>query len=154
MPAGALLVTGRKSAVVDPVVRSTSGYDLIDDDALKSLIKQLFPLSDVVTPNIPEAERITGMKIENEIDIRQAAKLMQDFGAKAVIIKGGHLPEPIDVLSRRTVDAAAVVDEFPGKRFAGKAVHGTGCAFASATLFCTGGMLPTIDDCCFSFGIT
>src|SRR5215203_2633316 len=78
--------------VVDPVVRSTSGFVLIDDAALKSLIEKLFPLSTVVTPNIPEAERITKMKIETPEDIRKAAKIMQTFGAKNVLIKGGHLP--------------------------------------------------------------
>jgi hydroxymethylpyrimidine/phosphomethylpyrimidine kinase len=78
--------------VVDPVVRSTSGFDLIDDTALIALIEKLFPLSTVVTPNIPEAERIARMKIENLEDIRKAAKIMQSFGAKNVLIKGGHLP--------------------------------------------------------------
>ncbi|HEY8561992.1 MAG TPA: hydroxymethylpyrimidine/phosphomethylpyrimidine kinase [Pyrinomonadaceae bacterium] len=78
--------------VVDPVVRSTSGFDLIDDAALKVLIEKLFPLSTVVTPNIPEAERIARMKIESPGDIRKAAKIMQSAGAKNVLIKGGHLP--------------------------------------------------------------
>lgn len=78
--------------VVDPVVRSTSGFDLIDDAALRSLIEKLFPLSTIITPNIPEAERIAGMKIENAADIRRAARLMQTFGARNVLIKGGHLP--------------------------------------------------------------
>src|SRR6185369_13595261 len=75
-----------KNFVVDPVVRSTSGFDLIDDDALKILIEKLFPLATVITPNIPEAERITGMKIENLEDIREAAKIMKSFGAKNVLI--------------------------------------------------------------------
>lgn len=78
--------------VVDPVVRSTSGFDLIDDEALEALIEKLFPLSTVITPNIPEAERIARMKIENVQDIRRAAEIMQNYGAKAVLIKGGHLP--------------------------------------------------------------
>ncbi len=81
-----------KNFVVDPVVRSTSGFDLIDDDALKSLIEKLFPLSTIITPNIPEAERIAQMKIEKIDDIRKAAKIMQSFGARNVLIKGGHLP--------------------------------------------------------------
>jgi len=81
-----------KNFVVDPVVRSTSGFDLIDDAALKVLIEKLFPLSIVITPNIPEAERISRMKIESVEDIRKAAKIMQSFGAKNVLIKGGHMP--------------------------------------------------------------
>ena len=81
-----------KNFVVDPVVRSTSGFDLITDAALKVLIEKLFPLSTVITPNIPEAERITRMKIENVAGIRKAARLMQSYGAKNVLIKGGHMP--------------------------------------------------------------
>ncbi len=80
-----------KNFIVDPVVRSTSGFDLIDDAALKSLIEKLFPLSDLITPNIPEAERIAQMKIENAEDIKKAAKIMQNLGAKNVLIKGGHI---------------------------------------------------------------
>jgi len=82
-----------KNLVVDPVVRSTSGYDLIDDEALRSLIESLFPLAVLVTPNLPEAERISGFKIENEADIAQAARIMRNFGAKNVLIKGGHFFE-------------------------------------------------------------
>ena len=82
-----------KNLVVDPVVRSTSGYDLIDDEALRSLIENLFPLAVLVTPNLPEAERISGFKIENEADIAQAARIMRNFGAKNVLIKGGHFFE-------------------------------------------------------------
>ena len=78
--------------VVDPVVRSTSGFDLIDDAALKILIEKLFPLATVITPNIPEAERITNTKIETVEDIRRAARIMQSQGAKNVLIKGGHMP--------------------------------------------------------------
>lgn len=80
-----------KNFVVDPVVRSTSGFDLIDDAALKILIEKLFPLADLITPNIPEAERIAGIRIKSENDLRKAARIMQRFGAKNVLIKGGHL---------------------------------------------------------------
>ena len=80
-----------KNFVVDPVVRSTSGFDLIDDAALKVLIEKLFPLADLITPNIPEAERIAGIKIESENDLEKAARIMQSFGAKNVLIKGGHI---------------------------------------------------------------
>ncbi|MDQ6786493.1 MAG: hydroxymethylpyrimidine/phosphomethylpyrimidine kinase [Acidobacteriota bacterium] len=79
-----------KNLVVDPVIRSTSGFDLIDDGALRALIETLFPLADIVTPNLPEAEKIAQIKIENEADIERAARIMQAFGAKNVLIKGGH----------------------------------------------------------------
>src|SRR6185436_13888489 len=65
--------------VVDPVVRSTSGFDLIDGDALRSLIEFLFPLSDLITPNRPEAERISGIAIESLDDVEAAAKMMQSM---------------------------------------------------------------------------
>ncbi|MDQ3321413.1 MAG: hydroxymethylpyrimidine/phosphomethylpyrimidine kinase [Acidobacteriota bacterium] len=81
-----------KNLVVDPVIRSTSGFDLIDDAALRSLIEKLFPLAEIVTPNLPEAERITRMKIKSESDIETAARIIQSLGAKNVLIKGGHNP--------------------------------------------------------------
>lgn len=82
-----------KNFVVDPVVRSTSGFDLIDDAALKVLIEKLFPLSNLITPNLPEAERIAGIKIESEDDLEKAARIMRGFGARNVLIKGGHFYE-------------------------------------------------------------
>lgn len=131
--------------VVDPVVRSTSGFDLIDDEALESLIKNLFPVADVITPNIPEAERITRMQIKNAADIQDAAKRMQDFGAKSVIIKGGHLPvlenelresqkpkSEIVKIARDFLFVGDKVFEFSAEFIETNATHGTGCAFASA----------------------
>src|ERR1044072_6486240 len=79
--------------VVDPVVRSTSGYDLIDDAALRALTEKLLPLARVLTPNIPEAQRITGLRIKEEEGMKQAARLMREMGARAVLVKGGHLKE-------------------------------------------------------------
>jgi hydroxymethylpyrimidine kinase/phosphomethylpyrimidine kinase len=77
------LETELPAPVVDPVIRSTSGYDLIDDDALSALVKKLMPLARVVTPNIPEAERITGLVIEDEEGMRRAAHVLREMGARA-----------------------------------------------------------------------
>ena len=131
-----------KNLVVDPVVRSTSGYDLIDDDALRVLIEKLFPLSEIVTPNLPEAERITKMKIENETDIEKAAKIMQNCGAKNVLIKGGHsiLNSGFWILEsgekrKSARDFLFVGDEkyiFDAEFIETDATHGTGCALAAA----------------------
>ena len=129
--------------VVDPVVRSTSGFDLIDDDALKSLIEHLFPLSTVVTPNIPEAERITQMKIESVEDLKKAAKIMQSFGAKNVLIKGGHLTicdlgfgiADLADKNRQATDFLFMGDEefrFSADFIETTATHGTGCTLAAA----------------------
>jgi len=146
-----------KNFVVDPVVRSTSGFDLIDDAALKALIEKLFPLSTVITPNIPEAERITELKIESPRDIRKAAVIMQSLGARNVLIKGGHLPIsdfglPILDLeydeakkesnddkgvteNPQSVDFLFMGDEeftFSADFIETTATHGTGCTFAAA----------------------
>ncbi|MDQ3180796.1 MAG: bifunctional hydroxymethylpyrimidine kinase/phosphomethylpyrimidine kinase [Acidobacteriota bacterium] len=136
-----------KNFVVDPVVRSTSGFDLIDDEALKVLIKKLFPLADIVTPNLPEAERIAQMKIENEADIEQAAKIMQSYGAKNVLIKGGHFEvkskrakvkskdQILKTEYRKARDFLFIGDDlhiFEAEWIETTATHGTGCTLAAA----------------------
>jgi hydroxymethylpyrimidine kinase/phosphomethylpyrimidine kinase len=120
--------------VVDPVVRSTSGFDLIDDEALKSLTQQLFPLSSIITPNIPEAERIAAMKIKNESDIEKAARKIQDLGAKNVLIKGGHFDKQKSK-SKRAKDflfLGEFLHIFEAEFYETTATHGTGCTLAAA----------------------
>lgn len=114
--------------VVDPVVRSTSGYDLIDDEALRALLKELLPLARVITPNIPEAERITGLRITDEDGMREAARIMREMGARAVLVKGGHLEkEAVDLL-----DDGASLQTFRAERIETTATHGTGCTLSAA----------------------
>lgn len=125
---------GLKNTVVDPVVRSTSGFDLIDDEALSSLIDELFPLADLVTPNIPEAERIVRMQITCSDDIRNAAKLMLSKGAKNVLIKGGHLLSA-ELGDRKATDYLFIGEEqhvFESEFIYTSATHGTGCTLAAA----------------------
>ena len=127
-----------KNFVVDPVVRSTSGFDLIDDDALKSLIERLFPISDIITPNIPEAERISGIKIGKETDFDKAARIIQSFGAKNVLIKGGHFAEGKrekgkgKSLSKDYLFMGDELHIFEGEFYETTATHGTGCTLAAA----------------------
>ncbi len=83
--------TSLPAPVVDPVMRATSGADLINDDAVSCLVADLFPLALVVTPNIPEAERLTGFTITDESGMRKAARIIREMGARAVLVKGGHL---------------------------------------------------------------
>lgn len=119
--------------VVDPVVRSTSGFDLIDDAALRSLIDVLFPLSHLVTPNKAEAERISGISIDSPDDIKDAAKTMRSMGAKNILIKGGHLTG--DASSRKAADHLFIGDTlhvFEGDYIETTATHGTGCTLAAA----------------------
>lgn len=132
----ARLVQRMKGArfVVDPVVRSTSGFDLIDDAALRSLIDVLFPLSDLVTPNKPEAERISGIAIESIADIKSAAAQMQSVGARNVLIKGGHF-ESESSGERKVSDYLFIGDDMHALEAAyvdTTATHGTGCVLAAA----------------------
>src|SRR5215216_1750891 len=76
--------------VVDPVVVATSGDVLIHDEAFQILKTKLFPLARIVTPNIPEAEKLAGFSIRSEVDLRHAAQAIQSLGARAVLVKGGH----------------------------------------------------------------
>lgn len=120
--------TSLPAPVVDPVVRSTSGFDLIDDEALRSLVRELLPLARIVTPNIPEAERITGLRIKGEGEMMQAARLMRDMGARAVLVKGGHLEtEALDLL-----DDEGCIQTFRAERIETTSTHGTGCTLAAA----------------------
>jgi hydroxymethylpyrimidine kinase/phosphomethylpyrimidine kinase len=115
--------------VVDPVIRSTSGYDLIDKQASRSLIEKLFPLASLVTPNRVEAEIITGIRIENAEAMTKAAHAIRDLGARAVLIKGG------DAEGERATDL--LVDAsgefvYSAERIDSRNTHGTGCALSSA----------------------
>jgi hydroxymethylpyrimidine kinase/phosphomethylpyrimidine kinase len=119
--------------VVDPVVRSTSGYDLIDDDALDALRRELLPLARVVTPNAPEAERITGLKVADTEGMVRAARAMREMGARAVLVKGGHFdgPNAVDAL-----DESGEITYFTGPRIQTTSTHGTGCTLAAAVAAC------------------
>lgn len=134
--------------VVDPVVRSTSGYDLIDDTALRVLCEELLPLARVVTPNIAEAERITGIEIKDESDMRRAAELMREqMGARAVLVKGGDARKS-EVAGQRAqeeyrfaidvLDNEGAVSVFRARRIVTNATHGTGCTLAAAIAACLG----------------
>jgi hydroxymethylpyrimidine kinase/phosphomethylpyrimidine kinase len=138
--------------VVDPVVRSTSGYDLIDDEALAALVTELMPLALVVTPNIPEAERITGLKIEDEDGMHRAARRIREMGARAVLVKGGHLKEKAEGgrqkaevrLNENAPTALDLLDDegrvtlFRGEWIETTSTHGTGCTLSAAIAACMG----------------
>jgi hydroxymethylpyrimidine/phosphomethylpyrimidine kinase len=115
--------------VVDPVMRSTSGDLLSDDDVLEATRERLLPLAFVVTPNIPEAERLAGLSIASDADRREAARIIRDFGANAVIITGGH---DRSATIRDLLYDGSQFSEFCVERVAGAHTHGTGCTFAAA----------------------
>ena len=115
--------------VLDPVVASTSGAPLLDDEGMRALSVALLPLVRVVTPNISEAEALSGRRIESPDDARDAARRIHQLGAESVIITGGHAegPDVVDLL----FDGRAF-HEFRVARVDAPQVHGTGCTFASA----------------------
>ena len=119
---------GAKHIVVDPVMVATSGSKLLRDDAVQALTEKLLPMAEVVTPNIPEAEILSGMKIENEEDMLKAAeKIGREHGC-AVLLKGGHSVNDANDLLYSDGECRW----FEGKRIDNPNTHGTGCTLSSA----------------------
>jgi hydroxymethylpyrimidine/phosphomethylpyrimidine kinase len=117
-----------ENLVVDPVMVATGGERLLEADAIEVLVSRLFPLALVITPNLPEAEVLTGMRIESPKDIKRAAVKLGELGPGYVIVKGGHLGgEPVDLLYD-----GSNFREYVGIRHQTPHTHGTGCTFASA----------------------
>ena len=117
--------------VVDPVVVATSGDVLIDDEAFQILKTKLFPLARVVTPNIPEAEKLTGMSILSESDMRRAAEAIRALGARAVLVKGGHRNVRGDALDILLDEDGTFID-FRSEYLDVGEVHGSGCTLSAA----------------------
>ncbi len=114
--------------VVDPVMVATSGAALLHPEAVESLRTLLFPLAEVLTPNIPEAEVLTGRRIKTLDDMRVAAHALYALGPRHVVIKGGHrIAEPIDVYY-----AGSRYVELHAERIVTRHTHGTGCTFSAA----------------------
>jgi hydroxymethylpyrimidine kinase/phosphomethylpyrimidine kinase len=125
--------TALPAPVVDPVIRSTSGYDLIDAAALDALKHELLPLARLVTPNLPEAEALTGLEINDEQGMVSAARALLEAGARAVLVKGGHLSgAAVDVL----LDESGEVETFVAERVETASTHGTGCTLSAAIAAC------------------
>jgi len=127
--AAAVTALDLPNVVVDPVMVSKSGDALLEDEAVTALRGLLLPRARVVTPNIPEAEALTGRAIRSLDDVRDAARRLADLGPAAVVVKGGHLPGPdlVDILFEH-----GQIHEFRGTRVDSRSTHGTGCTFASA----------------------
>ena len=114
--------------VLDPVIRSTSGFELVNEDALKAIIQRLFPLVSIVTPNAAEAGLITGLSVHDQTEMEQAARAMIALGASSVLVTGGDLGGGFatDLL----VDDGVVA--YTRERVVSAQTHGTGCTFSSA----------------------
>ena len=120
---------GAKHIVVDPVMVATSGAKLLRDDAIDTLKRELLPLAEVVTPNIPEAEILSGMSISGAADMETAAKKISAEYGCAVLCKGGHDTNDANDLLCHT---DGTTRWFMGRRIANPNTHGTGCTLSSA----------------------
>ena len=119
---------GAKHIVVDPVMVATSGSKLLRDDAVQALTEKLLPMAEVVTPNIPEAEILSGMKITDAAGMEAAAKLISEKYHCAVLCKGGHqMNDANDLLYKDNG-----YEWFNGRRIDNPNTHGTGCTLSSA----------------------
>lgn len=119
---------GVTTLVVDPVMVAKSGDSLLRQEAVAALVARLVPLAAVVTPNIPEAETLTGKRIDTDVDMRRAAEQIVAMGAGSVVVKGGHRKGPATDLF---YDGSRF-QEFSAPRFDTLNTHGTGCTFAAA----------------------
>jgi hydroxymethylpyrimidine/phosphomethylpyrimidine kinase len=133
--------------VLDPILKSSSGADLLDAAGTKLMIDRLLPLVDVVTPNVDEAAAITGLKVTDVDEMKAAAIQLHEMGASAVVITGGHLEKAIDLLSftswrelkpgegkteEQVIEPGIEQEIFKAERQRSNSTHGTGCAFATA----------------------
>ena len=117
--------------VLDPILKSSSGADLLDTAGTRLMIERLIPVADVVTPNVDEAAAMTGLKVRDLDEMRAACAKLHELGAPAVVITGGHLDKAIDLLSFTTKHGVEQ-EVFKADRQRSNSTHGTGCAFATA----------------------
>jgi hydroxymethylpyrimidine/phosphomethylpyrimidine kinase len=119
--------------VLDPVLKSSSGADLLDEAGTRILIERLLPLAEVVTPNLDEASLLAGMPVTNLDQMRLAASRLHSLGAVNVVVTGGHLEQDkaVDLLSFAT-GRGLETEIFKAGRQRSSSTHGTGCAFATA----------------------
>jgi hydroxymethylpyrimidine/phosphomethylpyrimidine kinase len=120
-----------RNVVLDPVLRSSSGAELLDSDGVGMLIERLIPLAAVITPNVDEAAALTGSKVANVEEMGAAARRLHEMGAAAVVVTGGHLEKAIDLLSF-TSTRGIQQELFKTDKLKSSNTHGTGCAFSTS----------------------
>lgn len=118
-----------RHVVLDPVLKSSSGADLISKDGLQILKARLLSMASVITPNIDEAAMLTGLRVSNVEEMGVAALRLRQSGARNVIITGGHLDSPTDLISADSSKGAVTL---VGTKIVSSSTHGTGCAFSTA----------------------
>jgi hydroxymethylpyrimidine kinase/phosphomethylpyrimidine kinase len=137
--------TEMPAPVIDPVLRSSSGHELMEPEATEAWLTKLMPMACLITPNIPEAETLTGRHIANESDMRAAANKLREMGARAVLIKGGHLEQRSEIRGQRSeqpganepqaidlLDDDGAVTVFRSEWIDAPPVRGTGCMLSAA----------------------
>ncbi len=117
--------------VLDPVIRASSGAELLDVKGIERLSRRLLPMATVVTPNIDEAAALTGRPVTNLAEMKAAACQLHQMGARGVVVTGGHLERAVDLLSM-VGESGTEQSEFSSERQRTTSTHGTGCAFAAA----------------------
>jgi len=117
-----------RNLVVDPVMVAKSGHVLLKPDARRKLVERLFPLARVITPNVPEAGELAGLRVDSIESMKEAARRLADLGPEVIVIKGGHLDgPPVDLI----FDGHKFFS-LSGKRVVTRNTHGTGCTFSAA----------------------
>ena len=128
--------------VLDPVLASSAGQPLLADDAVAVMVRELLPLAELVTPNIPEAERLAGCRIHTLADVRRAADVILQYGCRAVLVKGGHLASAPATDLLASAEGERV---FEGEVIPAAAARGTGCAYSAAIAANRAQGLPLIE---------
>lgn len=118
--------------VVDPVLKSSSGAELLEAIGVKVMREKLLSLATVITPNVDEAASLTGLPVRTPEEMKAAAAKLHSMGARNVVITGGHLDKAIDLLSFSNSRGIVEQELFKAERQRSKSTHGTGCAFSSA----------------------
>ncbi len=121
----------RTNVVLDPILRASSGAELLDKRGEEVLRERLIRLADVITPNMDEAGALAQMAVHDLAGMRRGAERLHELGARAVVVTGGHLKQPVDLLSL-LVRGKVQQTEFKVKRVDSRCTHGTGCSFATA----------------------
>ena len=120
------------NVVLDPILRSSSGTDLLDGNGFAVLRNELLPLADVITPNLVEAGLLTNLKVNNLPSMEEACRKLISVGAKNVVITGGHLDTTTDLLAESQPEGSLAFRTYAGELIPTPNTHGTGCGFSTA----------------------
>ena len=121
-----------QNLVLDPVFLSSSGAALLDEAGLRIIREELLGMVDIITPNLQETAALTGLSVTDLASIQRACDQLLKAGAKSVVITGGHLDKPVDVLATRVSGEGVTIQFFENEKVETRNTHGTGCAYSTA----------------------